>query len=225
MLNALNSLMLNWAEALNKVVQHIHIREQILSNTMDPELEDDEFEGDYLDNPSMSTANDVLQRAITRPETDPPAYGGPAHTRGPSMRAMTVTDMSVTPPTVPANMTTRARVGRRPITRRTDQTCLSFMMWVNGLDALVLLDSGSTGDSISPDFPRVCGARRYELENPATLQLGCVGSRSRINYGTCVPIRIGESEMEIYLDGHELGPVRCHTRHSIYAMIWHSIEF
>lgn len=199
-LNALNSLILNRAEALNEVVQHIRTREQILSNPMDPELTDNELEGDYLDDPSMSTANDVLQRAITRPEADPPAYGGPARTREPSMRAMTVTEMSVIPPTVPANMTTRARVGRRPITRRIDQTCLSFMMRVNGLDALVLLDSGSTGDSISPDFARVCGARTYELENPATLQLGCVGSRSRINYGTRVPIRIGESEMEIYLD-------------------------
>ncbi len=86
---------------------------------MDPELEDNEFKGDYLDDPSMSTANDVLQPMITHPETDPPAYSGPACTRGPSMHAMTVTDMSVTPPTVPANMTTRARVGRQPITRRT----------------------------------------------------------------------------------------------------------
>ncbi len=73
-------------------------------------------------------------------------------------------------------------------------------IYINGLDALVSLDSGSTGDSISPDFARICGARTYELENPVTLQLGCVGSRSRINYGTRVPIRIGEDETAMYYD-------------------------
>lgn len=115
------------------------------------------------------------------------------------MRAMTVTE-SVVPPTAPHDMITRARVGRRPIARRIDQTCLSFMMKVNGLDALVLMDSGSTGDSISPEFARICGASTYELENPATLQLGCIGSRSRINYGTRVPIQIGDTVVESYLD-------------------------
>ena len=74
------------------------------------------------------------------------------------------------------------------------------MMRVNGLEALVLLDSGSTGDSVSPDFVRVCQAQTFELENPATLQLGCVGSRSRINYGTRVPVSLGEFSAEIYLD-------------------------
>ncbi|KZT63163.1 hypothetical protein DAEQUDRAFT_645421, partial [Daedalea quercina L-15889] len=71
---------------------------------------------------------------------------------------------------------------------------------INGLQALVLLDSGSTTDSISPDFARVAGIAAFELENPAILQLGCVGSRSRINYGANVPVLWGTFRGEVYFD-------------------------
>ncbi len=192
--------MLQRAASLNEVTQRIRIRELILSDPMSEDLEDDELEQDYIDDPSMPTANEVLQRVIICPEVEPPAYRGQAP--GPAMCAMTVSGLNdaIAPPTMPHDMTTRARIGRRPVPRRLDQTCLSFMMKVNGLDALVLMDSGSTGDSMSPEFARVCGAPTFELENPATLQLGCVGSRSRINYGTKVPIQIGNTIVETYLD-------------------------
>ena len=157
------------------------------------ELTDEMMEYDYPDDTTMPAADAILQRAILQ-GPNPPAY----QRNGPAMRAMTTAPIA--PPTMPSDMTTRARAGRRPIPRRLEQTCLSFLMRVNGLDALVLLDSGSTGDSISPDFARVCQARTFELENPATLQLGCVGSRSRINYGTRVPIALGQLAAEVYLD-------------------------
>lgn len=66
--------MIRRAGSLNEVAQRIRVRELMLSDPMSEDLEDDEFEGDYLDDPSMSTANEVLQRATNRPETEPPAY-------------------------------------------------------------------------------------------------------------------------------------------------------
>ncbi|KAI0737519.1 hypothetical protein C8Q80DRAFT_1125296 [Daedaleopsis nitida] len=194
-ITAMNSAVLHRAETLNEARERIRIREVMLNNPLSPDLTDDMFEGDYLDDPSMSTANQILQHAIAQ-GPNPPAYSG----RGPALRAMTSSSLAVAPPTMPADMTTRARTGRRPIPRRLEQTCLSMLMRVNGLEALVLLDSGSTGDSISPDFARVCGATILELENPATLQLGCVGSRSRINRGVRVPITVGSFSIETYLD-------------------------
>ena len=47
---------------------------------------------------------------------------------------------------------------------------------------------------------RVAGIKAFELENPAILQLGCVGSRSRINYGANVPVIWGQFKGEVYFD-------------------------
>lgn len=98
--------------------------------TMAPELEDNKCEGDYLDHRSMSTANEVLQRAITRPETDPPVFGGRQTTQGPALHAMMITSMEVAPLTMPPDMATGAKISRRPIPQCLDQTCLLFMMYI-----------------------------------------------------------------------------------------------
>ncbi|RPD63546.1 hypothetical protein L227DRAFT_497093 [Lentinus tigrinus ALCF2SS1-6] len=71
---------------------------------------------------------------------------------------------------------------------------------VNGIEAIVLFDSGSTGDSISPEFARVSGTKTFELENPTQLQLGCSGSRSMISHGAQVPIQVGNTTVDVYLD-------------------------
>ncbi len=55
---------------------------------------------------------------------------------------------------------------------------------VNGLDAYSLLDTGSTTMSITHDFTRVVKLTVFQLENLVALQLGTVGSRSMINFGT-----------------------------------------
>ena len=64
----------------------------------------------------------------------------------------------------------------------------------------MLFDSGSTTDSLSPDFVRVANIKPFELEDPVVLQLGCVGSRSRISYGVKTPIAIGKIADELYFD-------------------------
>ena len=78
--------------------------------------------------------------------------------------------------------------------------CMTFMVRVNGLDALVLLDTGSTLNAISPDFARISSAAAFELSNPLALQLGCVGSRSKANFGVETRLTIGQQEVPLYFD-------------------------
>jgi hypothetical protein len=56
-------------------------------------------------------------------------------------------------------------------------------MKIHGLEANVLLDSGCTSDLVSPEFTVAANLKVHELEEPVPLQLGMVGSRSKINFG------------------------------------------
>ncbi|KAI0026957.1 hypothetical protein K488DRAFT_7303, partial [Vararia minispora EC-137] len=62
---------------------------------------------------------------------------------------------------------------------------------LGGLDAYLLLDSGSTGSSLTPDFVRVSGLKPFALEEPIPLFLGCAGSRSTIQFGTFADVHCG----------------------------------
>jgi hypothetical protein len=73
-------------------------------------------------------------------------------------------------------------------------------MTINGVKAYTLFDSGSTTDTVSPDFTRVVNVPIYELEKPLTLQLGCAGSRSKINFGTELRIEFASIAKDTYLD-------------------------
>ena len=116
------------------------------------------------------------------------------------MRAMRIMSMRAPVEVSAPTVVTRARSGRRPTVPPRDQACLTSYVRINGLEALVLFDSGSTTDSLSPDFAAVAKVPKFELENPAILQLGCVGSRSRINYGTKVPVVAGKFADDVYFD-------------------------
>ncbi|PBK82268.1 hypothetical protein ARMGADRAFT_868434, partial [Armillaria gallica] len=65
----------------------------------------------------------------------------------------------------------------------TDKRCLVTMLQVNGLDAVMLWDSGSTSMVMSPAFMDISKALVSRLCNPVVLQLGTMGSRARINFG------------------------------------------
>lgn len=78
--------------------------------------------------------------------------------------------------------------------------CLTIHVTINGLKALALIDTGSTVNCVSPDFARVAKVPIFELTNPIGLQLGCVGSRSRINFGTRVPVKVADSTASVYFD-------------------------
>src|ERR1700749_2933225 len=80
------------------------------------------------------------------------------------------------------------------------QLCLTAYVKINGVKAYTLFDSGSTTDSISPDFTWVAQIPVKTLEDPVTLQLGCVGSRSKINYGTEVDLEFASVTNSTYLN-------------------------
>ncbi|KAF8232395.1 hypothetical protein L208DRAFT_1272511, partial [Tricholoma matsutake] len=73
-------------------------------------------------------------------------------------------------------------------------------MRLHELEAFVLLDSGCTSDSISPEFTMSANLKAHELEEPVPLQLGTVGSHSKINFGLFTNFEIGEIKNTHYFD-------------------------
>ncbi|KZT19250.1 hypothetical protein NEOLEDRAFT_1078265 [Neolentinus lepideus HHB14362 ss-1] len=77
---------------------------------------------------------------------------------------------------------------------------MSAYIRINGVLAHALFDSGSTLDCISLDFARIANILRFELRNPTSLQLGTVGSRSKVNYGTRLKLSVGGQTVDHYFD-------------------------
>jgi hypothetical protein len=88
----------------------------------------------------------------------------------------------------------------QPTRSRELQATLTAEIEINGVKALTLFDTGSTTDSITPEFAFATKANTFKLEEQVILQLGCVGSRSKISYGTRVPIGIDQFRDEVYFD-------------------------
>ncbi|KAJ6456315.1 hypothetical protein C8R47DRAFT_1227846 [Mycena vitilis] len=82
---------------------------------------------------------------------------------------------------------------------KSNMACLAAMA-IGSSMAYVLFDTGSTTDSITPDYAQVIGSPRIPLDEQITLQLGCVGSRSKICYGTRAPINFGGVKGYLYMD-------------------------
>ncbi len=72
----------------------------------------------------------------------------------------------------------------RPEYHPAEKRCLSILIKVNGLEGRALWDSGSTSTLMSPAFALIVKAVTFQLAKPITLQLGTIGSRSKINHGT-----------------------------------------
>lgn len=108
------------------------------------------------------------------------------------------------PPVAPEVERASTRVvwpeGQRPRYPIADTYCMSAYVKVNGLEALALFDTGSTGVSMTPDFARVARIPLITLTNPLRIQLGCVGSRSSINFGAFVNVEYGPIKEELYVD-------------------------
>ncbi|KAJ7817785.1 hypothetical protein B0H13DRAFT_1662393 [Mycena leptocephala] len=87
--------------------------------------------------------------------------------------------------------------------------CLSALILINGTEAYALIDSGSTTNSMTPEYANATKAPRITLSEQVTLQLGCVGSRSRTNYGTRVPVDFGGIRGHVYFDQVNLDRYDC----------------
>lgn len=77
---------------------------------------------------------------------------------------------------------------------------MKIYVTINGLKALALVGTGSTINAVSPDFARVAGLKPFSLADPVGLQLGCAGSRSKINYGAQFTCRLADTECSMYAD-------------------------
>jgi len=89
----------------------------------------------------------------------------------------------------------------RPRRSKAYESCLAAFVTINGMEAFTLFDSGSSADAISPDFVQVSDTRIHTLDKPIPLQLGTVGSRASINYGTWTSVELGDRrEDRYYLD-------------------------
>ena len=86
---------------------------------------------------------------------------------------------------------------------------LTGYVTINGVKAYALFDSGSTTDAISPDFTRVSNVPILRLKKPATLQLGCSGSRLKINFTTIAVVEFGLNTAKNYLDIANLNKYDC----------------
>jgi Zinc knuckle len=94
----------------------------------------------------------------------------------------------------------RSKHRKRPDWLRHENRTLSGYWEINGVKAHCLLDSGSEGVLLSPEFTCATGMKMFALEQPIALQLACIGSRSTINYGTNTTIRFGRKIYDEYFD-------------------------
>ncbi|KAJ7699391.1 hypothetical protein B0H17DRAFT_887029, partial [Mycena rosella] len=77
---------------------------------------------------------------------------------------------------------------------------LSALIQIGTTRAYALFDSSSNMDSMTPEFAKAIGGIPIPLTEQVTLQLGCVGSRFKINYGTRVPADFGGVHSHVYFD-------------------------
>ena len=91
-------------------------------------------------------------------------------------------------------------IGVRPDYPKEKRQCLAAYISINGVNAYTLFDTGSTFDSISPEFVRVLNIPVNRLDKTTTIQLGCAGSRSSINYGCTTTFHIMDKTSPVYFD-------------------------
>ncbi|KAJ7020545.1 hypothetical protein C8F04DRAFT_1196522 [Mycena alexandri] len=88
----------------------------------------------------------------------------------------------------------------QPSRKLKDIACLTAEVEIGGCTAYVLFDSGSNTDSLTPEYAKGTECAVFRLEDQVTLQLGCVGSKSRINYGARAPVAFGGIKGHAYFD-------------------------
>jgi hypothetical protein len=100
----------------------------------------------------------------------------------------------------PAKKKIRIRVSSQLMDRLSrkgaSKKCMMAMVRINDQLTMTLFDSGSTTDSICPSFARVHNLKVGALRQPVNLQLGTVGSRSKINFGSQVFFKVGNLSLK-----------------------------
>lgn len=78
--------------------------------------------------------------------------------------------------------------------------CLATFVNVGGCEGLTLWDSGSTTTGMTPAFADVAKIKVFPLINPIVLQLGTIGSRATVNYGSEPPVSLPGFTGSTYMD-------------------------
>ncbi|KAI0039144.1 hypothetical protein FA95DRAFT_1452319, partial [Auriscalpium vulgare] len=99
-----------------------------------------------------------------------------------------------------ANLRRHSSSEEQPVRDPQLHQVLAANMRIGNADLYVLFDSGSTTNGISHEAAHVAKMDVFPLKEPMTLQLGCVGSRSRVNFGTRSTVTVGKRALPCYLD-------------------------
>ena len=94
----------------------------------------------------------------------------------------------------------RSRHREQPTWPHSDNHTLAGYWEINGVKAHCLLDNGSEGVLLSPEFMQATGIKTFALEKPIALQLACISSQLMINYRTHATIKIGHKVVKEYFD-------------------------
>jgi len=84
-----------------------------------------------------------------------------------------------------------SRMLERPIRTKEETKTFIIMVKINGQEVIALLDSGCTTEAISVEMVQIVGLKVHQLTEQIPIQLGTKGSKSWINHGTKVCIKIG----------------------------------
>ncbi len=103
-------------------------------------------------------------------------------------------------PTMRYKLKIAAQLQLRPMYSAKDKMCLATYIEVNGIMAHTLWDSSSTSTAMSPHFADVSKTLVFNLTEPVTLQLGMIGSHSKINFGTRANLRMAGLDLTEYVD-------------------------
>src|SRR6266481_3342783 len=88
----------------------------------------------------------------------------------------------------------------QPSRPREGNHTLSRFWEVHGVRAHCLLDSRCEGVMASSNFSQAMGMAMFQLDQPISLQLACVRSKSMINYSACAVIKFGNTTVEEMFD-------------------------
>ncbi|CAA7271277.1 unnamed protein product [Cyclocybe aegerita] len=88
----------------------------------------------------------------------------------------------------------------QPVVKPEDKACLITYTKVNDHEAWTLWDAGSTTTSITPLFTDVADVTAFPLLDPFMLQLGTVGSQSKITHGAYVQATMPGCDTKTYVD-------------------------
>ena len=89
------------------------------------------------------------------------------------------------------NTADKAVGGTRPWIAPEMHRCATIETKVNGCKVYIMIDTGNTSNFVSPAFAKVTRMKVFPLEQQLMLQLGCIGSWSKITHGGKTLIELG----------------------------------